>query len=207
MKRRDGFLTLSDGMNILAHLILSGDNADVRFGNFIGDGVKGRNFSGYPNDVQRGISLHRLIDHLSETLQPALESRRILAKELDIFAPIALDIVYDHILASHWNNWHQEQLREFTSMCYNELGLRVQEMPKGQAFMLPYMIKGDWLYNYQHIEGMYKALLGLGKRISSEPKLERAVDIFLREKQTFIDHFWDFYPQMMNLCAEALNQK
>lgn len=193
-------------MNILAHLILSGNDAGVRFGNFIGDGVKGRDYSHWEPSVQLGIKLHREIDNYSETLAPALNSRRLLATELGIFAPVALDVIYDHILASNWSHWHNEDLRDFTLMCYRELELRVAEMPARQAFMLPYMVKGDWLYNYQHIEGAQRALSGLGKRITRQPALEKAVDIFLKEKQRFMDDFWEFYPQMLKLSTETLNE-
>ena len=56
-------LNLLIKMNILAHLYLSGQNEDVIIGNFIGDFVKGKQIQKYPEEIVKGIRLHREIDH------------------------------------------------------------------------------------------------------------------------------------------------
>jgi acyl carrier protein phosphodiesterase len=50
-------------MNFLAHIYLSNNDPKIMVGNFIGDFVKGRNFSDrFEPQIARGIALHRLID-------------------------------------------------------------------------------------------------------------------------------------------------
>ena len=49
-------------MNFLAHIYLSGNNDLVTIGNFIADGIKGKDYRSYPQDIQTGILLHRHID-------------------------------------------------------------------------------------------------------------------------------------------------
>ncbi|MET0944640.1 MAG: DUF479 domain-containing protein, partial [Flavobacterium sp.] len=49
-------------MNFLAHIYLSGDNDLIKIGNFMADGIRGKQFEHFPEDVQKGIILHRFID-------------------------------------------------------------------------------------------------------------------------------------------------
>ncbi|MDC1402054.1 DUF479 domain-containing protein, partial [Flavobacteriaceae bacterium] len=49
-------------MNFLAHIYLSGNNNDLRFGNFIADSIRGKQYQDFSPSVQKGIFLHREID-------------------------------------------------------------------------------------------------------------------------------------------------
>ena len=49
-------------MNFLAHIYLSGENDLIKIGNFMADGIRGKQFEHFPLDVQKGIILHRSID-------------------------------------------------------------------------------------------------------------------------------------------------
>ena len=53
-------------MNFLAHVYLSGKNDHIRIGNFMADGIHGKNFDAFPADVQKGIRLHREIDSFTD---------------------------------------------------------------------------------------------------------------------------------------------
>ena len=61
-------------MNHVAHCFLSYPDAELLFGNFIGDYVKGRTWQDYPEGVQRGILLHRAIDVFTDTHPAKLAS-------------------------------------------------------------------------------------------------------------------------------------
>ena len=54
-------------MNYLAHLLLSGNDEDVIFGNFIGDAIKGKQYQDYSGSIQKGILLHRQIDTFTDS--------------------------------------------------------------------------------------------------------------------------------------------
>ena len=54
-------------MNFLAHILLSGAEDDLlKLGNFMGDTVRGKQYLDYPEEVQRGILLHRQIDTFTD---------------------------------------------------------------------------------------------------------------------------------------------
>jgi len=180
-------------MNILAHLALSGNDPDRRFGNFIGDGIKGRNLGMLLPGVQHGVQLHRFIDSRSESDLAALELRRLLAARIGIFAPVALDILFDHVLALQWEIWYRTALRTYTNQIYRELEPRGAEMPARQSAMLPYMIQYDWLFGYRSAEGVERSLRGLGSRITSSPDLLPAMEVFRENRERFTSGFVDFY--------------
>jgi acyl carrier protein phosphodiesterase len=39
-------------MNFLAHIHLSGDNEWIKIGNFMADGVRGKQYENFPMDIQ-----------------------------------------------------------------------------------------------------------------------------------------------------------
>lgn len=180
-------------MNILAHLALSGTDPEKRFGNFIGDGIKGRQLDALSSGIREGVLIHRFIDSRSETDFTALGMRRILASRIGIFAPIALDVLFDHVLALQWEIWYRKEFRAYIEQVYRELEPRMGEMPPRQAGMTPYMIRYDWLYGYRSEEGVDRSLSGLGSRITSSPDLRPALDVFKQNRALFMEGFIEFY--------------
>ena len=97
-------------MNFLAHLYLSGNDPLVRLGNFIGDFVKGRDLADrYEPAIVKGIELHRAIDEFTDQHAIVKQSKMRLRPKYRHYAPVIVDIFYDHFLAAGWDN-HSEQL-------------------------------------------------------------------------------------------------
>ena len=63
-------------MNYLGHLILSGNNSEITFGNFIADSLKGKTYLKYSKKIQKGVILHRKIDELTDTNVHYLNGKR-----------------------------------------------------------------------------------------------------------------------------------
>ena len=49
-------------MNFLAHIYLSGENDLIKIGNFMADGIRGKQFEHFPEEVQKVINLQSFID-------------------------------------------------------------------------------------------------------------------------------------------------
>ncbi len=56
------FFKRKKSMNYLAHAYLSFHDPEVLVGNMISDFVKGKKQYDYPDGIQKGIRLHRIID-------------------------------------------------------------------------------------------------------------------------------------------------
>lgn len=152
-------------MNYLAHLFLSGDDPLVMVGNFMADGVKGRDLSAHHPDVQRGIRLHRRIDTFTDQHPLTAVGRKRLHPHCGKFAGVALDLFYDHLLASEWERHSNVPLPQFAQECYVVLEREIARMPERTQRMLPYMVHGDWLTGYAQVEGLADALYGMSIRV------------------------------------------
>jgi acyl carrier protein phosphodiesterase len=152
-------------MNYLAHIYLSGKNEDVMLGNFMADGIKGRRHEEYPPDIQKGILLHRYIDDFTDSHAVVLETKLLFRPKYHKIAPILVDIIYDHYLAKNWSDYHEKPLEQFVADTYKTLENRWDELTPRIQHMLPYMIKYNWLYNYQFANGIERVLDGMSRRV------------------------------------------
>jgi acyl carrier protein phosphodiesterase len=158
---------IQNAMNFLAHLYLSNEIPSLVVGNFIADAVKGKAIECYSEEIQRGIKLHRTIDSYTDTHPLVKECVCFLRPTQGKFAPVVLDILFDHVLAKKWTNYHLKSLRVFSNEMYDHLtSYREQEgMPQPMEYVLDRMIKDNWLFNYQYPQGIQRSLKAMQQRV------------------------------------------
>jgi acyl carrier protein phosphodiesterase len=188
------------GVNYLAHIYLSGDDEDVMLGNFMADSVKGRAYEDYPTGIKRGILLHRFIDDFTDSHPVCLETKLLLRPKYHKLSPILSDMMYDHFLARHWASYSAEPLRDYVDRTYSILHARIKELTPRAQYMLPYMIKYDWLYNYQFEEGMKNVLFGMSKRIKKGEVLVNGWEDIELHRVTFENQFSRFFSELTEAC-------
>lgn len=64
-------------MNLVAHQYLSFNNPSLQLGNLLGEVVKGNKYNDYPNDIKKGILLHREIDSFTDSHEIVKKSTEI----------------------------------------------------------------------------------------------------------------------------------
>lgn len=183
-------------MNFLAHLYLSGHDEEVLVGNFIGDFVKGSQMDHYPDQVQKGIRLHRSIDYFTDTHEIVLQSKIRLREKFRHYAPVIVDVFYDHFLAKDWSRYSNVPLLDYTQNFYRLMNKYLEMIPKGVVRMLSYMSQDNWLYNYQFIEGIDRALTGMSRRTKFESKMEDASEALQAHYTAFENEFHQFFPEL-----------
>jgi acyl carrier protein phosphodiesterase len=194
-------------MNFLAHLYLSGDSEDLMVGNFIGDSVKGRDFGHYPEEVQHGIILHRAIDRYTDDHDIVRRSTERLRTKYKKYSGVMVDIFYDHFLAQNWRNHHHQELELYVDDFYNMIQSRDYELPARTQMMLPYMMRGNWLYNYQFIEGIARVLHGMSRRTKFDSKMEEGVIELQELKDEFGNDFDEFFPELKSFAQKFIAQE
>lgn len=188
-------------MNFLAHLYLSGDNAKLMVGNFIGDFVKGRNaLEKFEPEIARGIQLHRAIDEFTDTHPVVAQSKNRLRPRYRHYAGVIVDVFYDHFLASNWNVYHPEPLPGYAARVYRLIQSFEPVLPPDVKYMLPYMIGGNWLVNYAKVEGIHRALSGMAQRTSFNSKMDEAVQDLVKDFADFKKEFDIFFPELSAYC-------
>ncbi|MFK7951283.1 MAG: ACP phosphodiesterase [Ekhidna sp.] len=191
-------------MNFLAHIYLSGNNEELMVGNFIGDFVKGNQLDEYSPSIQQGIRLHRAVDYFTDTHDIVLQSKKKLREKYRHYAPVIVDVYYDHFLAKNWSQFSSIPLKEYTHSFYETMTKYQNQIPKGVIHMLNYMSKDNWLFNYQFIEGMDKALTGMSKRTKFDSKMEEASGSLEEYYDEFSEEFFAFFPELENHVKEFL---
>ncbi|OIN60940.1 acyl carrier protein phosphodiesterase [Arsenicibacter rosenii] len=186
-------------MNILAHAYLSNREEGLLIGNFIADFIKGDPANprhGLSAGVVHGIRLHRSIDAFTDT-HPAVERvRRLLRPRCHKYAGVAVDVFFDHFLAKHFEALTGESLTAYVAWFYQTL-LRVDDrLPAGASRMATYMIRQNWLSNYQHLSGIERSLKGLAGRTTFASGLDTAVEDLVRFYEPISAEFHLFWPDL-----------
>ena len=191
-------------MNFLAHLYLSDNNTDIMIGNFIADHIKGNKFSQFPDDIQKGIKLHREIDTFTDTHEVVRKSKRRLHQRYRHYDGVIIDIFYDHFLAKNWRNYSAIPLNVYVQSVYKLLEQNLNILPEKTQEMFPYLVKYNWLYNYQFAKGIQEVLNGMNKRTQGKSQMNLASEDLLLHYQEFEDDFTLFFEDLRTFCTLKL---
>ena len=183
-------------MNYLGHLVLSGNNDEVLFGNFIGDAIKGNAYLDWPDNIQKGILLHRLIDDFTDNNHYYLKGKRRFYKDYPKMGGVINDIVYDFLLWQYYIDNGIPSLKKDINRFHTILEKHREDMPKKIKFMYVYMKRDNWLLNYKYEWGIKKALKGIGKRINYSNNLDQSFNIVHENLEDFKNEFQLFYSEI-----------
>jgi acyl carrier protein phosphodiesterase len=184
-------------MNYLAHLFLADDSDEFLIGSFLGDFVKGAVDDRYSEEITRGIIFHRKIDTYADAHERTVASRNLFKPERRRFAGIIVDICYDHFLAKHWPNYSDIKLSAFISYVYETLQTYYEILPERLKYILPRMIKQNWLESYQTIDGVEITLNRISKRITKENSLKGSIEEIRLNYNALEKNFLDFLPDLV----------
>jgi acyl carrier protein phosphodiesterase len=194
-------------MNFLAHIYLSGDNEELKIGNFIADSVKGKQYLEYPPGIIDGIVLHRSIDTFTDTHPIVSRSVERLFERYGHYSRVIVDILYDHFLAANWKDYSDIPLKIYTEDFYKLLQDNFKILPKQVQNFLPYMVADNWLYNYRKIEGIEKILFQMNRRIKYRAKMHLAVEELREFYEEFEDEFTRFFEELRAYVKVEINSK
>jgi len=193
-------------MNFLAHIYLSGNDDGIIIGNFIADGIKGKRYRKYPQQIQKGILLHRAIDSYTDSHPIVKQSTKRLHENYSHYSGVIVDILYDHFLAKNWKDYHDMPLDEYVDEFYEMLRNNFGVLPTRIQRMMPYMIGDNWLLNYATIAGISKILNQMNIRTKGISKMNFAV-LELEEFYTeFEDEFTSFFAELIDYSKNKLIQ-
>jgi acyl carrier protein phosphodiesterase len=174
-------------------------------GNFIADFVKGKKKDDYPDEIRKGIELHRFIDHFTDHHPVVLNSIRRIHDHQEKYSGVVVDILYDHFLAANFSSFSVIPLQEFSQETYRLLKKNWDALPPDVHYFLPFMIERNWLLNYATIDGIGRALSGLSKRVKYANKMDEAVNDLQENYSGLEADFREFFPDLTKSVAERLS--
>lgn len=193
-------------MNFLAHLFLSGSDNQILIGNFIADGIRGKELDIYPKGIRDGILLHRRIDTFTDSHPIVKQTVYKLRNSSAKYAPVVSDVVYDHFLAHNWKNYSPITLQKFAHDKYEILRENRRFVPERMKFVLTSMIRQDWLVHYAELSGIAKTLKNMSKRVHFANNMASAINDLEQYYDLFQKDFEDFFPLLQQYVAEELQK-
>lgn len=188
-------------MNFLAHIYLSGDNDLIKIGNFMADGIRGKQFESFPAEIQKGIILHRAIDTYTDAHPIFRQSTKKLHEKYHHYAGVIIDIFYDHFLAKNWKAYSDENLDGFVKKFYDSLTENHDLLSEKTQRIMPIMFRENWLVSYQTIEGINHILTQMDRRTKNTSKMQFAtaeLKEFYSEFETEFTAFFEELKQHVN---------
>lgn len=189
-------------MNFLAHTYLSGGNEEIIVGNFMGDYVKGKNYLMYPEQVKKGILIHRDIDSFTDMHEVTRRSKLRLSSRYHKYAGIIIDIFYDHFLASLWSSYSSLPLSEFVSRTYDLLKRNYKVLPEAIKRWFPTFLENNWMMAYTTVEGIELVLERMSANTSLPDHSAFAVEVLRKQYPVFMEDFLEFFPAIIKFLEE-----
>jgi len=189
-------------MNFLAHTYLSGCNEEIIVGNFMGDYVKGRNYVLFPEQVKKGILIHRDIDTFTDMHLITRRSKLLVATKYSKYAGIIIDIFYDHFLASLWDEYSTLPLSEFVNRTYDLLKRNYQVLPEAIKRWFPTFLENNWMMAYTTVDGIELVLERMAANTSLPNHAAYAVEVLSDQYALFRNDFLEFFPQIIEFIEE-----
>jgi acyl carrier protein phosphodiesterase len=189
-------------VNFLAHTYLSGCNEEIIVGNFMGDYVKGRNYVHFPEQVKKGILIHRDIDTFTDMHMITRRSKLMVAPKYSKYAGIIIDIFYDHFLASLWDDYSTLPLSEYVNRTYDLLKRNYQVLPDAIKKWFPTFLENNWMMAYTTVDGIELVLERMSANTSLPNHAAYAVEVLSDQYAVFRNDFLEFFPQMIEFLEE-----
>jgi acyl carrier protein phosphodiesterase len=187
-------------VNHLAHFHLAGDSEELVVGALLGDHVKGPLRGALPPAVEHGVRLHRRIDAFTDA-HPGLRAlRRHFGAGERRLAGVVTDMLFDHVLALHWDRFASVALDAFSARVYAILARHAATMPGTAAREARRIVAHDLLRRYRDAEMVEGVLEHIGERLGQQPAMRAAIATARAHGEEFEAVFLRFYPELLALA-------
>lgn len=193
-------------MNFLAHIYLSGENELLKIGNFMADGIRGKDYLRFHPEIQKGVLLHRLIDTFTDAHPVYRQSKHRLHEKYGHYSGVIMDIFYDHFLAKNWNNYHKQDLNNYANDFYQLLQHNYNQLTEKTKKMMPYMIARNWFVSYSTVEGLEMILFQMDYRTKHRVNMPEAINELLLYNTDFENEFRTFFDELIAICEKWRQQ-
>ncbi|WP_045477964.1 ACP phosphodiesterase [Vibrio owensii] len=194
-------------MNFLAHLHIADHCNSHLMGNLLGDFVKGDPSKQYQTDISNGIKLHRFVDRITDHHALVEECKPHFTGVARRFAPIALDMFWDHCLAKHWRTFSPQSLDSFVRYAYSEVNKQISDdLPPRFLMLHSRMWSGGWLQSYQYLENIEFALHRMSQRSPRMADLTTTFEVLDNEYELLEAKFAALYQDVLSQSAEYHQQ-
>jgi len=183
-------------MNYLAHVFLAPDTAEARIGSLLGDFRRGIKPGRLPSEVCKGLRHHLSVDEYTDQHPQVVESRRLFSSQRRRFAGVALDILYDHYLLRHWDQFSDCDRDAFIEQVYGELAHHEHLMPSSMVPTARRITRDDWFGHYRDLDNIGHALDRVAQRIRFPNRFTGMIEEIRPRDAELEDRFLEFFTDL-----------
>lgn len=170
------------------------------------DGIRGKDYLQFPEDVIKGILLHRYIDTFTDSHSIYRRSKHRLHQKYGHYSGVIMDILYDHFLAKNWKNYSKEKLEDYVDNFYKSLEENYDILSEKTKTMMPYMIDQNWLVSYATIAGIEKILFQMDYRTKHRANMQEAIFELQEYYFEFEQEFRLFFEELIKFTTIKLSK-
>jgi acyl carrier protein phosphodiesterase len=134
-----------------------------------------------------------------------LAAKKKFVPSFDKYSGVITDVLFDHLLAKHFSEFHAVSLNDFSKNAYEELKLYYADFPLGARRFYDYMVHHNILLRYAEEEGINQVLTGISNRIGHKIQLQDALEIFRNSEAEMYDYFSLFFPELV-IFSESIQR-
>lgn len=165
-------------------------------GNFIGDFVKGKDYTKYPIAISNGIIIHRKIDSFTDKHVAVINLVDKLKPYTGRYSGVITDILLDHALASNFSSFCPISLDEFSNFSHNALVKNKHYFSDEINLIIERVHVSRRLQSYATVEGITEAFRIMTNH-TSLPDFTAIIETFIRENIYYIcNTFEELYPEL-----------
>jgi len=170
------------------------------------DSIRGHSYDVYPEEIQKGILLHRSIDSFTDMHPIYRQSKHRLHEKYGHYSGVIMDIFYDHFLAKNWNTYSDEKLEDYADNFYHLLKDNYDVLTEKVKGIIPYMFARNWLVSYASIDGLQMIMFHMDHRTKNRVDMHESIVELLENYIEFENEFTLFFDELRQYCADKLKE-
>jgi acyl carrier protein phosphodiesterase len=191
-------------MNYLAHIFLSNKDPKIMMGNFLGDLIKNREYKALPEELKRGVELHRKIDSYTDNHHIVEKGVKIIQPYHGKYAPVVVDIYYDYLLFKNWDKYTDDSIQDFANWAYQVIEEHIDYVPERNQGKVTMMAKHNWLLSYGQLDELHQTFLRVKKRARYDSHFETATQHLQENYEVLNSDFNDFFPDLLQMTQDFI---
>lgn len=168
----------------------------------MGDFAHGINVDELPRQIRQGIRHHRAVDAFTDTHPQVLASKRLFSSQRRRFAGVALDMLYDHYLLRHWQQFSNLNTGTFIAGVYREFREHEHLMPEDMSRVTRRMADNDWFNAYADLDNLGYALNRVAERIRFRHQFYDIINEIKEHDGELEQRFLTFFPDLITFAGE-----
>lgn len=190
-------------MNFLAHSFLAYSDGQL-VGQFLEDHIRNRERFSFPEEIVKGILLHREIDTFTDAHPAISEAKKVFSPLVRLYSGAFVDVSMDYFLANDSRQNSAEGWKEHSRKVYRVLNENLKYFPENFARMLSYMEKDDWLWNYRYDRGIEFSMKNVLRKAKYLEEDIPVFEVFLNSKEILQDCYDRFFPELQDFTREIV---